>query len=32
MQASYRCLPISLTLRGVEFEISPIVGMDWMKQ
>ena len=42
MQASYRCLPTSLFLRGVEFKVSPIVlrasgidvilGMDWMKQ
>ena len=42
MQASYRCLPTSLSLRGVEFKVSPIVlrasgidvilGMDWMKQ
>jgi hypothetical protein len=42
MQASYRCLPISLILRGVEFKVSPIVlrtaridlilGLDWMKQ
>jgi hypothetical protein len=40
--ASYRCLPISLILRGVEFKVSPIVlrtagidlilGMDWMIQ
>ena len=40
MQASYRCLPTSLSLRGVEFKVSPIVlrasgidvilGMDWM--
>jgi hypothetical protein len=40
--ASYRCLPISLILRGVEFKVSPIVlgtagidlilGMDWMMQ
>ena len=42
MQASYRCLPTSLFLRGVEFKVSPIVlrtsginvilGMDWMKE
>jgi hypothetical protein len=42
MPASYRCLPISLNLRGVEFTVSPIVlrtaridlilGMDWMMQ
>ena len=42
MQASYRCLPTSLSLRGVEFNVSPIVlrtsgidlilGMDWMMQ
>jgi hypothetical protein len=42
MPASYRCLPISLNLRGVEFIVSPIVlrtvgidlilGMDWMMQ
>jgi hypothetical protein len=42
MQASYRCLPINLILRGVEFKVSPIVlrtdgidlilGLDWMKQ
>jgi hypothetical protein len=42
MPASYRCLPISLILRGVEFKVSPIVlrtagidlilGMDWMIQ
>ena len=42
MQASYRCLPTSLSLRGVEFKVSPIVlrtssidvilGMDWMMQ
>ena len=42
MQASYRCLPTSLYLRGVEFKVSTIVlrtsgidvilGMDWMKQ
>ena len=42
MQAAYRCLPTSLSLRGVEFKVSPIVlrasvidvilGMDWMKQ
>ena len=42
MQASYRCLPTSLFLRGVEFKVSPIVlrasgidvilGMDCMKQ
>ena len=42
MQASYRCLLTSLSLRGVEFKVSPIVlrtssidvilGMDWMKQ
>ena len=42
MQASYCCLPTSLSLRGVEFKVSPIVlrtsgidvilGMDWMKQ
>ena len=25
MQASYRCLPTSLFLRGVEFKVSPIV-------
>jgi len=41
MQASYRCLPTSLSLRGVEFKVSPtvfrtsdidvILGMDWMK-
>ena len=40
MQASYHCLPTSLSLRGVEFKVSPIVlrtssidmilGMDWM--
>jgi hypothetical protein len=40
--ASYRCLPTSLILRGVEFKVSPIVlriaridlilGMDWMMQ
>ena len=42
MQASYRCLPTILSLRGVEFKVSPIVlrasgidvilGMDWMMQ
>ena len=42
MQASYYCLPTSLSLRGVEFKVSPIMlrtsgidailGMDWMKQ
>jgi len=42
MQAAYSCLPLTLTLRGVEFKICPIVlrasiidvilGMDWMKQ
>ena len=42
MQASYCCLPTSLSLRGVEFKVSPIVlrtsgidvilGMDWMMQ
>ena len=42
MQASYRCLPTSLSLRGVEFQVTPIVlrtmgidlilGMDWMMQ
>jgi hypothetical protein len=42
MPASYRCLPTSLILRGVEFKVSPIVlrtagidlilGMDWMMQ
>ena len=42
MQASYHCLPTSLSLRGVEFKVSPIVlrtssidvilGMDWMMQ
>ena len=42
MQASYHCLLTSLSLRGVEFKVSPIVlrtsnidvimGMDWMKQ
>jgi hypothetical protein len=42
MSASYRCLPISLILRRVEFKVSPIVlriariglilGMDWMMQ
>ena len=42
MQALYRCLPTSLSLRGVEFKVSPIVlrtsgidvilGMDWMMQ
>ena len=42
MQASYCCLLTSLSLRGVEFKVSPIVlrtssidvnlGMDWMKQ
>ena len=42
MQASCRCLPTSLSLRGVEFKVSPIVlktssivvilGMDWMVQ
>jgi hypothetical protein len=42
MPASYRCLPISLILRGVEFKVSHIVlrtagidlilGMDWMMQ
>ena len=40
MQASYVCLPTSLSLRGVEFKVNPIVliissigvilGMDWM--
>jgi hypothetical protein len=40
--ASYCCLPISLSLRGVDFKVSPIVlrkagidlilGMDWMMQ
>ena len=42
MQASYRCLPTSLSLSGVEFKVSPIVlrtsgidvilGMDWMNE
>ena len=42
MQASYRCLLTSLSLRGVEFQVTPIVlrttgidlilGMDWMMQ
>ena len=42
MQASYSWLPLTLTLRGVEFNICPIVlrasgidvilGKDWMKQ
>ena len=42
MQASYHCLPTSLSLKGVEFKVSPIVlrtssidvilGMDWMMQ
>ena len=42
MQASYCCLPTSLSLRGVEFQVTPIVlrtagidlilGMDWMMQ
>ena len=42
MQASYRCLPTSLSLRGLEFKVSPIVlrtsgidvilGMDLMMQ
>ena len=42
MQACYHCLPTSLSLRGVEFKVSPIVlrtsgidvilDMDWMKQ
>jgi hypothetical protein len=42
MPTSYRCLSISLILRGVEFKVSPIVlrtaeinlilGMDWMMQ
>ena len=42
MQASYHCLPSSLSLRGVEFKVSPvmlrtsgidvILGMDWMMQ
>jgi hypothetical protein len=42
MLASYRCLPTSLSLRGIEFQVSPIVlrtagidlilGMDWMTQ
>jgi hypothetical protein len=42
MPAYYRCLSISLNLRGVEFTVSPIVlrttgidlilGMDWMMQ
>ena len=42
MQASYHCLPTSLSLRGVEFKVSSIVlrtsgihviqGMDWMMQ
>ena len=42
MQDSYHCLPTSLSLRGVEFKVSPIVlrtcgidvimGMDWMMQ
>ena len=42
MQASHRCLLTSLSLRGVEFKVSPIVlrtsgidvilGMDWMMQ
>ena len=42
MQASYCCLPTSLSLRRVEFKVSPIVlrtsgidvilGMDWMKK
>ena len=40
--ASYCCLPISLSLRGLDFKLSPIVlriaridlilGMDWMMQ
>ena len=25
MQTSYRCLPTSLSLRGVEFQVTPIV-------
>ena len=42
MQAAYSCLPLTLTLRGVEFKICPVVlgasgidvilGMDWIKQ
>ena len=42
MPASYRCLRTSLSLRGVEFQVTPIVlrtagidlilGMDWMVQ
>ena len=42
MQTSYRCLPTSLSLRGVEFQVTPIVlrtsgidvilGMDWIMQ
>ena len=42
MQASYCCLLTSLSLRGVEFQVTPIVlrtsgidlilGMDWMMQ
>ena len=42
MLASYHCLPTSLSLRGVEFQVTPIVlrtagidlilGMDWMMQ
>ena len=42
MQASYCCLPTTLSLRGVQFKVSPVVlrtfsidvilGMDWMKQ
>ena len=42
MQASYHCLPTSLSLSGVEFKVSPIMlrtsgidvilGMDWMMQ
>ena len=42
MQASYHFLPISLSLRGVEFKMSPMVlrtssidvilGIDWMMQ
>jgi hypothetical protein len=40
--ASYCCFPISLSLRGLDFKLSPIVlriaridlilGMDWMMQ
>ena len=42
MPAFYHCLPTSLSLRGVEFQVTPIVlrtagidlilGMDWMMQ